>query len=62
MKREEFHPLYQVEVDILQWFHTLEDCDVILTNEWRKVKETGPCVLIDTLRFPDDNSIQLFDC
>ena len=61
MEREEFHPLYQVEVDMLQWFHTLEDWDVILTSESKKVKGTSPYMLTDSPRFPGDNSINLFD-
>ena len=33
MEREEFCPLYQVEVEILQWIHTLEDWDLILSSK-----------------------------
>ena len=62
MEKKEFHLVYQVEVEMLQWFHTLKEWDIILSSEWNKVKGTRPCVLTDILRFPGDNSIHLFDC
>ena len=59
MENEEFRHVYQVQVEMLQWFRTLKDWDIILSNEWKKVKRKKACVLTDTPKFPSDNSIHL---
>ncbi|PON55850.1 hypothetical protein PanWU01x14_185280 [Parasponia andersonii] len=61
-EKEEFHPVYQVQTDLLRWFHTLSDWDQILTDEWNKIKGKRPTTLVDAPKFPGDNSIHIFDC
>ena len=44
MEKEEFCPIYQVSVEMLEWFHMLKDQDIILSSKWKKVKKKDKTV------------------